>query len=130
MARKTQAVRRTPRSQLLAVVLLAAAALTAFSGIPSPTAAAARTKACAAFSYHHSTAGGTYRFSRLKITGARCATIRKVVTGYFKGRGEPAGPVPTDGCSVYGWNVLVHTATLDGHKRGARFAGVYSYRPD
>jgi len=72
---------------------------------------------------------GRYRFSSVRIRGARCASIKKVVTGYFKGRGRPAGSVPTDGYLVYGWNVLLHTSTLDGRKPGARFSGTYTFTP-
>jgi hypothetical protein len=48
-----------------------------------------------------------------------------VVVGYFKGRGKPAGPVPSDGYDVFGWNVLIHTLMLDGRKGKAHFSGAY-----
>ncbi len=49
--------------------------------------------------------------------------------GYFKGRGRRAG-LPSDGHNVYGWNALLHTSALDGRRRGAHFAGSYTYTPD
>lgn len=96
----------------------------------APANASSKSKRCAAFSYHHNAAGGTYRFSRLRIVGAKCSSVRRVVTGYFKGRGEPAGPVPTDGYDVDGWNVRLRPSVVQGHRAGARFWGVYDYRPD
>lgn len=91
------------------------------------TASAAKWRSCPAFSYEHRTSGETYRFTKLKVTGARCGAIKKVVVGYFRDKGAPAGDIPSAGYNVYGWNVLIHTCTLDGRKlKGAgRFRGGY-----
>ena len=115
----------------LAVVVTTAAVVAALSlAVPYPPTALAASHRCAGFSYHHKNAEGTYRFRRLTISGARCSAIKKVVLGYFKGRGRRAGPLPSDGYNVYGWNVLLHTSAVDGRRHGAQFAGTYTYTPD
>lgn len=96
---------------------------------PQVSAAAAKAKRCKAFSYRHRTAHVTYRFSRLTVTGAPCSVIEKVVVGYFRDKGEPAGTAPSEGYNVHGWNVLIHTSTLDGYKLTndkVRFSGIYT----
>lgn len=88
-------------------------------------ASADASRRCESFSYRHRTAHVTYAFSQLRISGAPCSTIRRVVVGFFHGNGRRHGPLPTDGYDVDGWNVLLHTSSLDGRRRGAFFVGVY-----
>lgn len=99
-----------------------------FGAALPPAAFAARWRSCPPFAYEHQSGDTTYRFSKLKVAGAPCRVIKKVVIGYFHDKGHEAGSVPSDGYNVYGWNVLIHTNTLDGRKiQGeARFTGVYS----
>lgn len=81
---------------------------------------------CKSFSYVHHHAHMTYRFSQLRISGARCSVIRKVVCGYFLDRGHPHGTVPPDGYDVYGWNIVISASAVDGRRKGAHFSGVYT----
>ena len=91
---------------------------------PAPNPGAAQ---CPAFSYDLQSAGLSYRFSSLEISGAPCTTIEDVVRGYFEGKGQPAGSAPTDGYVVFGWNVLIVARHIDGKQLdgGAYFDGVY-----
>ena len=101
------------------------AAARVFSGEPaggSEAHSSART--CRPFSYSASS-GVTYRFYSLRISRARCSTIKKIVKAYFHGEGTPAGQVPTDGSRVRGWNFLIIDRTIQGRKRSSHFSGRY-----
>jgi hypothetical protein len=114
------------------VVIAAAYAAMVVGVLPSgsgaagrATATAAKTAHCRSFTYKHRHAGVTYRFYHLRIRGAKCRTIKRVVYGYFHDRGEPAGSSPTAGYNVYGWNVVIVSGVVDGRRGKAYFRGKY-----
>ncbi len=96
------------------------------------SADAASARGCPSFSYRHHQAHGTYVFRRVRVKHARCRTVRRVVRGYFRGKGEPAGSYPTDGYNVFGWNVIIVDLVVSGRELGpakGRFHGRYDFRP-
>lgn len=66
-----------------------------------------------------------YRFYSIQVRHASCATVRRVIRGYFRGDGHALGDVPTDGYRVYGWWYLINDLHAYGTSGNARFSARY-----
>lgn len=67
----------------------------------------------------------TFSFSKIRAIGVSCRETRRLITQYLDGEGRPAGPHPTDGSVIDGWNVLVLASAASGHKGHAHFSAMY-----
>lgn len=117
-----------PKSALAARATTAALVTTLIWALGA-TNASANTRRCPSFSVprtYTATLEVTFSFSNVWAAGVTCRKTRELITMYLFGKGRRAGPHPTDGSIIDGWNVLVLAATATGSRGHARFSAVYT----
>jgi len=90
--------------------------------------AQARTRRCPDFSVprtYTATVEVTFSFSKVRVIGVPCRKARELITLYLLGKGHLAGPNPTSGSIIDGWNVLVLAGRATGSNGRSRLSAVY-----